>query len=253
MELLKEKEAEHNNYSLTEEINSTFEGEDNDSVNLSNGNNDTLFSPASKNLSIYTASTPEFVSTEEYTEQTYLLEQNSESSTDSTSLLNETDIEVSDEYNVQSEPEHIYSDNDDDSLLESTDIVLPTLSAELKEDIERFSIEGYAVQYFSVRRKSHSIFFGKKIIPLNTLVSWSKTPLSYPLTELAKKFHKDALHAFKDIQKIMCERSGVSVFGLTRVPVREVQNLISLAINYGELRDELLCQVIKQITSNPSL
>jgi hypothetical protein len=141
----------------------------------------------------------------------------------------------------------------------------PALPEDLASDIQQFARSDFARQYFSTQRTG--LFF-KRAVPVEQLMAWQRAPLSTPLLNLPRPLHRDALRVFRIVQHVMGdrEREGRAVARLPdptaaasgpREPavlalIEEERWLLSLGITHGELRDDIYCQVMKQINSNPS-
>lgn len=79
----------------------------------------------------------------------------------------------------------------------------PLVPRTISTEIHAFQLDTFAEQYFAKRRTG----FMRTRVPLSRLLTWQKLPITAPLLEAtSKSYAKEAVVAFKVIQRAMCER-----------------------------------------------
>jgi hypothetical protein len=82
----------------------------------------------------------------------------------------------------------------------------PVLPAPLRDDIARFSIEGFAVNHFRQLQKKTS---KAQTVAIDSVIHWQKEPLTTSLLVSSKKNNSEAVEAFKRIQSFMGDHKSV--------------------------------------------
>ncbi|CAJ0749620.1 14572_t:CDS:2 [Entrophospora sp. SA101] len=150
----------------------------------------------------------------------------------------------------------------------STGREVMTLPPELQNEINKFSIDGFARKYFVTHKKG--IF--RRRVPVEKMLLFQKDSIRQPLLPLNENIQKDAIKCFKVIRYIMGDRSrgrlnlnnNISTINnningdISSGPHSKQNQLLSIqwlldrGIFLGELRDEIYVQIYKQLNNNPS-
>lgn len=153
-------------------------------------------------------------------------------------------------------------------------VIQPSSPTSAAYDLNNFSTDNFADRYFATKRSGML----RQRLSLERIMEWQRSPIAAPLLVLSKACVSDALSTFKVIQHVMGERdrpvdaarpnhsnhgamSSVLSLRSTRddwagkddktIILEEIRWMVQLGVGRSEMRDELYCQLIKQLTRNP--
>ncbi|KAJ2494240.1 hypothetical protein IWW47_004734, partial [Coemansia sp. RSA 2052] len=118
---------------------------------------------------------------------------------------------------------------------------MPSISA----DGRLCGMRAFASAQFAAQKRG----FLRRKVPLEEMVSYTSEAITRPLLNLPRELTRDAVRSFRVIQRHM-GNTDADVPAAERFA--EVLWLANRGIRHQLLRDEVLCQLAKQVTGNPS-
>ena len=123
------------------------------------------------------------------------------------------------------------------------------LPQDLAFDIQQFVESEFAQQYFATHRTG---FIFKRKVPVGQMMAWQRGPLAAPLLNLARPLHKDAVRTFRAVRRLTEDSEKGPITTPNAHRLEEARWLLVIGLTYGELRDEIYYQVMKQLTNYPN-
>ncbi|KAJ1834836.1 hypothetical protein LPJ63_001651 [Coemansia sp. RSA 2711] len=113
----------------------------------------------------------------------------------------------------------------------------------IRADSRLYGMRTFASTQFAAQKRG----FLRRKVPLEEMVSYTSEALARPLMNLPRELIRDAVRSFRVMQRHMGNVEGAASdrFG-------DVLWLCNTGIRAPLMRDEILCQLAKQVTGNPS-
>ncbi|KAJ2366669.1 hypothetical protein IW150_005881, partial [Coemansia sp. RSA 2607] len=102
-------------------------------------------------------------------------------------------------------------------------------------------MRAFASTQFAAQKRG----FLRRKVPLDEMVSYASEAPARPLLNLPRELARDAVRSFRVIQRYMGNGDAAARF-------EDVLWLANAGVRAAALRDEVFCQVAKQVTGNPS-
>ncbi|KAJ2065672.1 hypothetical protein GGI17_000216 [Coemansia sp. S146] len=118
---------------------------------------------------------------------------------------------------------------------------MPSISA----DSRLYGMRAFANTQFAAQKRG----FLRRKVPLEEMVSYTSETITRPLMNLPRELTRDAVRSFRIIQRYMGNSEADVPF---KEKFAEVLWLANRGIRNQILRDEVFCQLAKQVTGNPS-
>ncbi|KAJ1794046.1 hypothetical protein LPJ59_004617, partial [Coemansia sp. RSA 2399] len=115
----------------------------------------------------------------------------------------------------------------------------------IRADGQMYGMRAFANTQFAAQKRG----FLRRKVPLDEMVSYTSETIARPLLNLPREMVRDAVRGFRVLQRFMGNVDG-DVARKDRVA--EALWLANKGVRCPALRDEVFCQLAKQITGNPS-
>ncbi|KAJ2658920.1 hypothetical protein IW148_004470 [Coemansia sp. RSA 1199] len=115
----------------------------------------------------------------------------------------------------------------------------------IRADSRLYGMRTFASTQFAAQKRG----FLRRKVPLEEMVSYTSEALARPLMNLPRELTRDAVRSFRIIQRFM---GNVDDAVTSEEKFDDVLWLCNAGIRALLLRDEVFCQLAKQVTGNPS-
>ncbi|KAJ2718895.1 hypothetical protein GGI07_005527 [Coemansia sp. Benny D115] len=115
----------------------------------------------------------------------------------------------------------------------------------IRADSRLYGMRTFASTQFASQKRG----FLRRKVPLDEMISYSSETLTRPLMNLPRELTRDAVRSFRVIQRYM---GNVDEDISQKEKFSDVLWLANIGVQQQPMRDEIFCQLAKQVTGNPS-